>query len=306
MNQNHMIHGYLSELLPSYYNGYDAADFKAFIYRFEAFCAFHSIEDDRKCALFSGLLSDNALYFYIDLPSDTQNNWTRLSDAFQHKFGPGGVSSIVKFNSTFLKQKDDESLEHYVHRYHFAASKYGLSQTEKWKFFTHGLKHPLRGYVALKEPTNIDEAERYAKHGEAFYKEIKDSPQFCHAAGFPCEIKENVRKSTAVDTNISENRPVNCSITAAEYDRTDPRTAVNNCAGSDLHPPRGGYKQSPYGYRRSYHAINKFHRSSDNNYDHRKFSSGHTGCSARRRRARYAKIDSGASRPFMAQNMDCL
>ena len=186
MNQDRPNPGnntYITELLPSHFEGLENSDFNTFFTKFNLFCAFHNIDDQRKCLLFAGLLSKKAFYYYCDLERDVIYNWDLLSCTFVKQFGADSVLYIRKFSLWERKQKLQETVDEYIHAIYEISLKTGLSSAEKCRNFVFGLRQPLRGFVTSNNPQTIQQAEIFAKRAELLFPVLRDSPNLCNAVG---------------------------------------------------------------------------------------------------------------------------
>ena len=71
---------------PTFDGGYDDKTLGEFLDRFYLYGKINGWDQKRCCDVFPAALSGEALVAYKSLPTDVQNDWTKLADAFQQRF----------------------------------------------------------------------------------------------------------------------------------------------------------------------------------------------------------------------------
>jgi len=161
-----------SGIKPDVFDGNPAVD--ALIW-FDAFLRIAQINNwsaENRLSAFPLYLSGVTHAWFLSLPKDVTNNFSRLKEAFQERFASGPHDWILSQQLSTRKQAKGECINDYVTDITCLCKRLKLSDADSMHYFTQGLQPHIQSYVTLAGPKTFQEAEFLAR-----MKELVDNNQ---------------------------------------------------------------------------------------------------------------------------------
>ena len=159
--------------LPKPYTG--TGDASLWLATIRRHCQAMSYSDFQSASLLQSLLEESALTWLYTLPTDQANDFQRLCDAFEARFGPHISSRWTRIDKFLqLRQLVGESVLTFLQRVQHEGAQLHKSDSDILDVFVKGLSSKVKAHVILQQPTSIAsalEAARVAESAQSFSTE---------------------------------------------------------------------------------------------------------------------------------------
>lgn len=181
------------------FHGYSNEDATAWVDRFEANAQMRGYSDGRKAGAFRLNLSGPAETWFQELQTDQKTTYANLRIAFQDRYITGQSKSALQDLLFDRKQAPHESVEAYTAEMRKMFLQLGSPESQRLIFYQRGLRDPIRRTVCLKEPVNLDAAEKAALLAERLGTEVVATVREISTedAGLRADIQALTRELTA-------------------------------------------------------------------------------------------------------------
>ncbi|GFO36721.1 retrotransposon gag protein [Plakobranchus ocellatus] len=157
---------------------------RQFLTDFEIFTALCNISGDSKLvATFQLHLTDEARWWFDDLPSDLRSSWAKVKDAFQLRFvqrNSANTSDFIHQENLFLQVQlaPGQSINSFFYSIKEKVVTLGKLQSDLLARFVDGLPPDLALFVRAGHPSSPEIALSAARNGEAYgYRQQSPAPQ---------------------------------------------------------------------------------------------------------------------------------
>ena len=155
------------------YTGLSKENAQDFLKRFEKYCGFLDIADEKKVDTFSVLLSGPASIWYDELEDTQKDTWEHLGNAYKERYIENEKKEIIR-SIRDKKMSATDSVEDYTAAMDALFSRAKLPEEQKIEDYISGLRNGIKLHVIAMEPATYADAVAKAKTGERLEKLKKD------------------------------------------------------------------------------------------------------------------------------------
>ena len=151
---------------PDVFDGNPAVDALIWFDSFSRIAQINNWSAENRLSAFLLYLSGLAHAWFLSLPEDVINSFSRLKEAFQERFASGPHDWILSQQLSTRKQAKGERIDDYLTDITRLCKRLKLSDADSMRYFTQGLQPHIQSYVTLARPKTFQEAESLARMKE--------------------------------------------------------------------------------------------------------------------------------------------
>lgn len=205
------VHSTGSDLKYPSFSGDDKSDVKSFIDELNSKAAYNNADTTRKANLLPNLLTGNAKIWFQSSTHLSGKSYEEMCEALIQQFHTKTDEWVLMQQIANKKQMPKETVAEFASEIRRLSHKLDLPEKQRLTHFLQGLRPELRNIVALREPTNLNDAEAYAKLKESLPDEK------------PVDRTDEILKAIALSKTLDEPRvaAINTPFTSHNSPRTN-------------------------------------------------------------------------------------
>jgi len=175
----------LNTIHPQKFRGTVKEDASDWLRHFENYCSYKQYEETKIKAFFRVMLVDRAATWLDSLTQETQDDWSRLKNAFLTRYTTPEFLRYKQAKKLFNYEQEAMPVSDYLVHMKKLAREVGTDEKMLYYAALNGLRAELKYYVTMKQPKTWDELVEAAKIGE-LCEEVDPTARILHHVGVLC------------------------------------------------------------------------------------------------------------------------